>query len=105
MPSVIRGDDNFDSANTYTQPMGAGEVGTYMYGVTTSAVTSAAFGSTRAGSAIRATTISQYRGSAYLVYSTIGTTLSGTWRLMGETTTYSGNDANEEQICLWLRIS
>ena len=83
----------------------AGAVGTYVYGLTTSVVTSAAFGSTRAGSAILATTISQYQGSAYLVHSDAGTTLSGTWRLMGQTTTWAGNNANEEQVCLWLRIS
>ena len=90
MPSVIRGDDNFDSGNVYEQPVTAGAIGTYAFLRNTGA---AAVGQTYSGSVL-------YWTNAY--GDAQGLVGSGTWRCMGA----SGFTTAAEQLAtLYLRIS
>ena len=106
MPSVIRGDDNFDSANGGPNAT-TGAVGTYAWLWRDD--TSFNAGDTYAGSGLyyavqsddnaTAVAANTYRGNG-LVRS--GTTASGTWRAMGSAGSYG---ATYGQATLCLRIS
>lgn len=91
MPSVIRGDDNFDTSSVYEQPTGVGEVGTYAFLRNTGA---ASAGQTYSGSVLYYTNAyGDAQGAAIGV---------GTWRCMGN----SGfTTAGEQLATLYLRIS
>ena len=83
MASVIRGNDNFDSAIGGSTTMGA--VGTYIFGyVHYTSDTAMNEGDTIAGSAVypAGARVSSNEGRRFLkTFSS--TTLSGTWRIMG----------------------
>ena len=95
MASVIRGDDNFDSANVGPSTT-SGAVGTYANVVYYGAELS--FGDTVAGSSLYPATISKsgdytYRTGATVAFGSTAVALSGTWRVMasanpGSTRTY-----------------
>lgn len=105
MPSVIRGDDNFDSANGGPNAQ-AGAVGTYAFLYYFG--TGSTEGSTKAGSDLymsgfhRSVAIASDGDSA--VYVTQGgTAQAGTWRCMGRTNFGSANTYS--RFTLWLRIA
>ena len=101
MPSVIRGNDNFDSA-TVGSPT-AGAVGTYAFLRTASGSTAGVTaGSTYSGSALRyyASVDSGFNTNLY-IYNT-GSTPSGTWRAMG---TGSDSRYNHTVSTVFVRIS
>ena len=118
MVSVIRGDDNFDSAIVGSTTAGA--VGTYVWAThaasdtttqqfvlgTTYAGTGlypAGFGSASANTATAGTT-KYTSGNAIGVHDTASAALSGTWKAMGTTPPLSSIHA-EMPTCLFLRIS
>lgn len=118
MPSVIRGDDNFDSANGSPNAT-AGAVGTYAWLQSTTANFNVTPNSTYAGSGF------YYAGTTATAWS-IGVTstafddeagdwstgpgtsnrtiVAGTWRCMGESSPGSSNDYDYPSS-LFLRIS
>lgn len=104
MPSVIRGDDNFDSANAGGTT--AGDVGTYaflrQFGNNKAQVT---FGGTLAGSSLYPTSMnnSTSGGPYWGITGSLGTAVSGTWQCMGfyDPTT----SANDNPVTLFVRIS
>lgn len=105
MPSVIRGDDNFDSANAGPNAQ-AGAVGTYAFlyyygaGLTE--------GSTKAGSLLY---MAGFRSSDSFAVDSVASTAAtrgataqaGTWRCMGRSNSSSG--ALDTRLTLWLRIA
>lgn len=112
MVSVIRGDDNFDSAiggsTTY------GDVGTYIFGRRLGSTADQAqfiAGNTIAGSTLRPAAISSNSADTALRYntasgsmyngSTSSSALTGTWRTMGE----SSSVENENPVTVFVRIS
>ena len=95
MVSVIRGDDNFDSANPAPIPA-AGSVGSYMFANNNSGGT-VATGTTVSGSTLRPTSA----GGA----SNTGYGMSGTWRLMGHKTGGNTSFSGTYESSLWLRVS
>tara|TARA_R110002096_G_scaffold76147_2_gene180237 strand:+ start:24 stop:377 length:354 start_codon:yes stop_codon:yes gene_type:complete len=117
MVSVIRGDDNFDSAIVGSTTAGA--VGTYVWATSAASNTQAPqfiFGNTFAGtglfpaglaslSAATATNGMKYSsGNAIGVLDTGVSALSGTWRCMAQTPPLSSNH-DEQPLALFVRIS
>ena len=113
MASVIRGDDNFDSAvggNT-----GLGEVCTYVCAMYRLGNSVNFKGSTTSGSNLVYHETFYGASTGYLAYpldpfeisNTVSSGLSGTWRCMGNmrSPTTSGMNANTAIGSIWLRIS
>ena len=106
MVSVIRGDDNFDSALAH--PSTAGAVGTYAWLINETIDAGSAWGATVAGSSLRsaglATQNSTSIASGYVTASgrSMGTLQSGTWRAMGQSD-FSG--MYDGRTTLFIRIS
>ena len=106
MPSVIRGDDNFDSGSVGSTAFGA--VGTYIWGYKVSAPFTE--GSTHAGSAIQPAGVTTFTTTASddgtlggsSMYWTKGGSVSGTWRAMGRSN-YNTNTV--VRFTLFVRIS
>jgi hypothetical protein len=102
MVSVIRGNDNFDSANGGPNAT-AGAVGTYAFLSPASTNAQRLPGTTWAGSNLRFAS-----GSGNSERSTSATAPSGTWRLMGSNG-YWNNGSNTSssafQCSVWLRIA
>jgi hypothetical protein len=101
MASVIRGNDNFDSATVGSTALG--DVGTYAFLRTASGSTGGVTaGSTYSGSGLRyyASVDSGFNTNTY-TYNT-GSTPSGTWRAMG---TGSDSRYNHFQQTVFVRIS
>lgn len=103
MASVIRGDDNFDSATDFSTSTDFGAVGTYILAAKSSATTE---NSTLAGSSLKVAglTMLSYVAQNQLqaAYNTrSNTSPSGTWRAMCNSTVggYGSNTG------LWVRIS
>ncbi len=104
MASVIRGDDNFDSATVGSTT--AGDVGTYAFlrenGTNKTQVT---FGNTLAGSSLYPASLnnSQSGGPYWGITGLPTASVSGTWRCMGfyDATATS----NDNPVTLWIRIS
>mgnify|MGYP003666671124 CR=1 FL=1 len=93
MVSVIRGNDNFDSATVGSTTLGA--VGTYAQMQNQSGTASIPAGSTVAGSGLRFSNIN---------YSVTGTPASsGTWRVMGRFASSGTGSLNGITVCV--RIS
>jgi len=88
MPSVIRGDDNFDSGVEFTPSTTQDDVGTYAFLVKNGSG-SINWGTTYAGSTLVAGSVDAPNGYIYntLVYGNSGLVRSGTWRCMGQSTT------------------
>jgi hypothetical protein len=95
MASIIRGNDNFDSA-TAGPITTAGAVGTYMF-ANNSTYGTIATGSTVAGSTLRPTSAGNPSNTSY--------TMSGTWRLMGHKEGTNTSYAGTYETSLWVRIS
>jgi hypothetical protein len=92
---------------TATAGLAAGAVGSYMF-ARSSPATSAAFGTTFAGSDLLPTSaIYSTTGSCSNVSMSSGSTQSGTWRAMGEYdySTPNGTSGSSFGATLWLRIS
>ena len=89
MVSVIRGDDDFDSATVGSTTAGA--VGTYMY-ARYSTVTTYQPSDTTAGSNLLPSSCNGDNGSTY--------SMSGTWRAMG-----AGYNSSAQNASSWVRIS
>ena len=109
MASVIRGDDNFDSADMYAQPTTVGAVGTYaLLGVFQSGAINSP-GITKAGSELRYANSGDLSAAAW--GGLINSAPSGTWWLMGNTGhAYNGSFATSTSgwayvSSVWLRIS
>lgn len=109
MSTVIRGNDNFDSASPVSTTYGA--VGTYVL-ADKQASGGVTYNSTHAGSTLRPTgfTGSQNRGASLdWTYTYMrgwtgpASTLSGTWRAMGEENYYTPSSYNRQT--LFVRIS
>lgn len=105
MPSVIRGSDDFDSSEAGLATA-FGAVGTYCFANSAGDLADRDGGATAAGSNLRtANSYTDYSG----VVGYSNESLSGTWRVMGQTgeygggTVYTGNV--NQQTTLWLRIS
>lgn len=84
-----------------------GDVGTYVYACTASYTTTITPGSTHAGSGLRpagAVVLPTYTSYAWYYGSGVGSSLSGTWRAMGN---YTRNGANSNYIpaTVFVRIS
>lgn len=95
MPSVIRGDDNFDSGVEPEPITDAGAVGTYMFGRADYVQYSALdMGETTAGSSLRPATANG---------TIAGAAPSGTWRTMGYALT--GDNYGPTRTTLFVRIS
>ena len=91
MVSYIRGDDNFDSANTGPSST-AGAVGTYA-SLWYNGSTSQGAGADFSGSNLRWGNFGSL-GYAYNVYGRSGNAPSGTWRLMGQMNSVNGSNYN-----------
>jgi len=104
MASVIRGNDNFDSATVGSTNLGA--VGTYAWMFRTTASTSGiTSNSTYSGSGLRYngyTTSNIYDGNLYSYGNTAPSAPSGTWRAMGHA---QDNRYNHYNATLFVRIS
>jgi hypothetical protein len=83
MASVIRGNDNFDSAIGGSTAVGA--VGTYALMRDTSSASNFTPGSTRAGSGLYYANTYQYGAN----WGSGTTSAAGTWRIMGHTGMYN----------------
>jgi hypothetical protein len=97
MTSTIRGSDNFDSGTVGSTTAGA--VGTYA-ALHLSPNADTSFGTTRSGSGL---THSNFYRFGYN-----NTTVSGTWKCMGQTGAYNGTYTGgtaDVQGTVWLRIS
>ncbi len=106
MASVIRGDDNFDSATVGSTAYGA--VGTYVWGYFSG--TGITEGSTKAGSSITPagdfyylTSLAGDAGNASFLHTQGGSALSGTWRAMGRT--MNSSTSTFTRFTLFVRIS
>ena len=104
MASVIRGDDNFDSANVGPSTT-FGAVGTYAFVIDYGAAQN--IGSTIAGSTIRPALIYKPGNietsvASYLAHGSQESTLSGTWRIMSSKNQASSTNS---YYFLALRIS
>lgn len=104
MPSVIRGDDNFDSANGGPNAQ-AGAVGTYAF-LRNSVKENLFEGSTRAGSQLAYTCHEAIADSSFSSHgATLGTRYaSGTWRLMGYNN-HRYSETTAKAASIWLRIA
>ncbi len=106
MPSVIRGDDNFDSANAGGTTFGA--VGTYTWGRPANNTNYPA-NSTASGLYALSNTLAQlayYNGpSSAFVSSDLSVLQSGTWRAMNGSTNLSTSGTNYGASGMWVRIS
>ena len=106
MASVIRGNDNFDSATVGNTTAGA--VGTYACLMTTSAIERVQ-GTTVAGSGLRWANTGDY--SPLDAAGARDSAPSGTWQVMGNTgyvytgSYVSGGTNPAYQTTIWLRIS
>ena len=97
-----------DGVITYSAgPATAGAVGTYALLWRTDSGSGYAFGGTIAGSNLR--TANTYHNGAYNNFGYGSTSVSGTWRCMGETGVYNGGTAYNSTIWMgctvWVRIS
>jgi hypothetical protein len=103
MPSVIRGNDNFDSGVVLTPSTTQGDVGTYAMLIRTSGSTTISVGSTYAGSGLAYSGFRVGYNQWHEAYSpgSIGATVSGTWRAMGQT----NNNSGIHPVNIFVRIS
>lgn len=102
MASVIRGNDNFDSATVGSTTLGA--VGTYaLLGTTNAAVVSP--GATTAGSNLRYSSAYGYNSSNHGLGPTSPS--AGTWRCMGNSGAYNFSESSglANASSVYLRIS
>lgn len=117
MPSVIRGDDNFDSGNlptvdttsvlSATAGASFGAVGTYAMLALTSTNSYVSQGSTYAGSSLYgAGTIYYPSSTSNGYYAPFGATVSGTWMAMGSSSGQpAGSTGGFRHGTIFLRIS
>ena len=89
MPSVIRGDDNFDSGVELTPSTTQGDVGTYAFLVREVSGT-INWGTTYAGSSLEPGSVDAPNGYIYntLVYGGSNIFQAGTWRCMGQSSNH-----------------
>ena len=108
MASVIRGNDNFDSASFGSSTFGA--VGTYVFGFMFA--DDLTQGNTYSGSNIKPAGFGYYSSSlsddtynTSMGFNKGGSALSGTWRAMGRSNAYSGANNTYQRASLFVRIS
>lgn len=109
MASTIRGDDDFDSANSGPSTAYGG-VGSYTFALTPADYSSASAGGTYSASSLVAcvpytnTNVSTNGYVLSVLTNTSYTVSSGTWRSMTPEI-YSGNSTYAREMCLFVRIS
>lgn len=114
MASIIRGDDNFDSATDFSTSTDYGAVGTYIFGYynKASAATTVTEGDTMAGSVVYSFSLlstgapgtGSYGTGTQMGYShRSSSALSGTWRVMGPNVTIASN--TRHTVTVMVRIS